>query len=66
MLKNDNSFDLIRRAVEFVPQELIKAGAAAKMGAQRYERAETRTNERNRHRERTLAHQDRGSDLEDS
>ena len=55
MLKNDDSFDLVRRAVEFVLQELIEAEAAAKIGAERYERTETRTSERNGHRERTLS-----------
>ncbi len=29
MLKNGDSFDLVRRAVEFVPLELIEAEAAA-------------------------------------
>ena len=55
MLKNRDSFDLVRRAVEFVLQELIEAEAAAQIGAQRYERTETRTSERNGHRERTLS-----------
>ncbi len=55
MLKSGDSFDLVRRAVEFVFQELIEAEAAARIGAERYERTETRTNERNGHRERTLS-----------
>ena len=55
MLKNGDSFDLVRRAVELVFQELIEAEAAAQIGAQRYERTETRTSERNGHRERTLS-----------
>ena len=41
MLKNRDSFDLVRRAVEFVFQELIEAEAAAQIGAERYERTET-------------------------
>ena len=41
MLKNRDSFDLVRRAVEFVLQELIEAEAAAQIGAERYERTET-------------------------
>ena len=41
MLKSGDSFDLVRRAVEFVFQELIEAEAAAQIGAERYERTET-------------------------
>ena len=55
MLKNGDSFDLIRSAAELVLQALIEAEAAAKIGAERYERTETRTNERNGHRERPLS-----------
>ena len=55
MLKNGDSFDLVRSAAELVLQALIEAEAAAKIGAERYERTETRTNERNGHRERPLS-----------
>ena len=55
MLKSGDSFDLVRRAVEFVFQELIEAEAAAQIGAERYEPTEARISERNGHRERTLA-----------
>ena len=55
MLKNGNSFDLVRLAAEFVFQELAEAEATARIGAERYERTETRTSERNVHRERTLS-----------
>lgn len=49
--------ELIRDAVRLVLQELIEAEAAEAIGAGRYERSETRTNERNGHRARLLATQ---------
>ena len=57
MLKNGDSFDLVRSAAELVLQALIEAEAeaTARIGAERYERTETRTSERNVHRERTLS-----------
>ena len=54
MLKNGDSFDLVRYGAELLLQALIEAEATAKIGAGRYERSETRSNERNGYRERTL------------
>ncbi len=47
MLKNGDSFDLVRYGAELLLQALIEAEATAKIGAGRYERTETRSNERN-------------------
>lgn len=49
--------DLIRDAVQLVLQELIEIEATETIGAGRYERAETRTTERNGARPRLLATQ---------
>lgn len=49
--------DLVRDAVRLVMQELIEVEAAEQIGAQRYERSETRTTERNGSRPRLLATQ---------
>ncbi len=49
--------DLVRDAVRLVMQELIEVEAAETIGAQRYERTETRTTERNGSRPRLLATQ---------
>jgi putative transposase len=49
--------DLIRDAVRLVMQELIELEAVEVIGAHRYERTDTRVNERNGHRPRTLATQ---------
>ena len=49
--------ELVRDAVRLVFQELIEAEAARVIGAGRYERSESRTNERNGHRARLLATQ---------
>jgi putative transposase len=54
-LKSAEVVDLVRDAVRLVYQELIEAEATAAIGAGLYEHAETRTNERNGHRLRTLA-----------
>jgi len=54
-LKSAEVVDLVRDAVRLVYQELIEAEATAAIGAGLYERAETRTNERNGHRPRTLS-----------
>ncbi len=53
--KSGDGLDLIREAVRLVLQELIEAEAAEVVGAGLYERTETRRNERNGHRERTLS-----------
>ena len=49
--------DLIRESVRMVMQELIEAEATEQIGAARYERSESRTNERNGARARLLATQ---------
>ena len=49
--------ELVRDAVRLVFGELIEAEAARPVGAGRYERSESRTNERNGHRARLLATQ---------
>ena len=49
--------DLIRESVRMVMQELIEAEATEQIGAGRYERTESRTNERNGARPRLLATQ---------
>jgi transposase-like protein len=49
--------DLIRDSVRMVMQELIEAEATERIGAGRYERTDTRTNERNGARPRLLATQ---------
>jgi putative transposase len=49
--------DLIRESVRMVMQELIEAEATEHIGAARYERSESRTNERNGARARLLATQ---------
>ncbi len=54
-LKTTEVTDLVRDAVRLVFQELIEAEAGATIGAGLYERSETRTNERNGHRPRTLS-----------
>ena len=56
-LRTGDGVDLIRDAVGLVMQELIELKASDVIGAGRYERTETRTNERNGHRSRTLATQ---------
>jgi transposase-like protein len=47
--------DLIRESVRMVMQELIEAEATEKIGADRYQRTDTRTTERNGSRDRLLA-----------
>jgi transposase-like protein len=49
--------DLIRESVRMVMQELIEAEATEQIGAARYERSESRSNERNGARSRLLATQ---------
>ena len=56
-LRAGDGVDLIRDAVRLVMQELIELEATEVIGAGRYERTETRTNERNGHRPRLLATQ---------
>lgn len=54
-LKSTEALDLAREAVRLVYQELVEAEATAAIGAGLYERAETRTNERNGHRPKTVS-----------
>ena len=56
-LRAGDGVNLIRDAVRLVMQELIELEAADVIGAARYERTESRVNERNGHRQRTLATQ---------
>ena len=49
--------DLVRDAVRLVMQELIEVEAAERVGADRYERSESRVTERNGARPRLLATQ---------
>jgi transposase-like protein len=56
-LRAGDGVDLIRDAVRLVMQELIELEATDVIGAGRYERSDTRTNERNGHRPRMLATQ---------
>ena len=52
--QSGEGLDLIRESVRLVCQELIEAELTAWIGAERYERTEDRTNERNGHRPRVL------------
>ena len=52
--QSGEGLDLIREAVRLVCQELIEAELSAVIGAERYERTDDRSNERNGHRSRVL------------
>jgi transposase-like protein len=54
-LKSGDGVDLIRDAVRYVLQEVMESEVSGLIGAARYERTETRSNERNGHRPRVLA-----------
>jgi transposase-like protein len=56
-LRTGEGVDLIRESVRMVMQELIEAEATEQVGAARYERSESRVNERNGSRARLLATQ---------
>ena len=56
-LRAGDGVNLIRDAVRLVMQELIELEVAEHIGASRYERSDTRLNERNGHRSRLLATQ---------
>ncbi len=60
--RTGDGVDLIRESVRMVLQELIEAEATERIGAGRYERAESRVTDRNGARERVLATQ--AGDLE--
>jgi len=55
VLRTGEAVDLIRESVRTVLQELIEAETTEAIGAARYERTDTRTNERNGSRPRTLS-----------
>ena len=55
VLRTGEAVDLIRESVRMVLQELIEAEATEVIGAARYERTESRVNERNGARPRTLS-----------
>ena len=57
-----DSSEFVRQPVERGYQELIDAGAAVHIGAERHERTSTRRNRRNGSRRRTLA--TRAGDIE--
>jgi len=54
-LRSADGLDLVREAVRLVFQELVEAELAEKIGAGRYERTESRQNERNGHRSRVVS-----------
>jgi putative transposase len=54
-IRAGGDIDVIRKGVELVLQALIEAEATDRIGAGRYERTETRTTQRNGHRDRLLA-----------
>jgi putative transposase len=53
--RSGEGLDLVREAVTLVCQELIETEFTARIGAERYERTEARTTERNGHRPRVLS-----------
>jgi len=55
VLRTGEAVDLIRESVRTVLQELVEVEAAEAIGAARYERTDTRVNERNGSRPRTLS-----------
>ena len=55
VLRDQPDLDLVRRLVEFVPQELIEAEPTEQIGAERHERTATRTTRRDASRPRTLS-----------
>jgi putative transposase len=54
-IRAGGDIDVIRKGVELVLQALIEAEATEHIGAGRYERKDTRTTQRNGHRDRLLA-----------
>jgi putative transposase len=54
-IRSGGDIDAIRRGAELLYQALIEAEATEKIGAERYERTETRTTQRNGHRSRLLS-----------
>jgi len=54
-LGNDGTKELFRRLLEDAIQELIDAELSAQIGADRYQRSDSRSNYRNRGRPRTLS-----------
>ncbi len=62
-LRSADGLELVREVAERLLQELIEAEAAARIGAERGERTDTRTTWRNRHREKTATTQAGGLEL---
>jgi putative transposase len=54
-IRAGGDIDIIRKSVELVLQALIDAELAETIGAGRYERTDSRTNQRNGHRDRLLS-----------
>jgi putative transposase len=54
-IRSGGDIDVVRRGVEFILQALIDAEATARIGAERFERAATRTTQRNGTRDRLLS-----------
>jgi transposase-like protein len=63
VLRTGQAVDAIRESVRMVLPELIKVEASEPIGAARYERRETRINERNGSRPRMLANRATHIDL---
>ena len=63
VLRTGDGVDLIRESVRMVLQELIETEASDVIGAARYERSDSRVNERNGSRPRVLATQAGDIDL---
>jgi putative transposase len=63
VLRTGDAVDLIRESVRMVLQELIETEASDVIGAARYERTDSRVNERNGSRPRILATQAGDIDL---
>ena len=53
--RTGEGLDLIKQAAALVCQELIEVELTAQIGADRYERTDARSNERNGHRSRVLS-----------
>jgi len=54
-IRAGGDIDVVRRGVEYMLQALIDAEATARIGAERFERAATRTTQRNGTRDRLLS-----------
>ena len=54
-IRSGGDIDVVRKSVEMLLQALIDAEATAQIGAERFERSETRTTQRNGHRDRLVS-----------